>query len=228
MNPRISSQVREVVFGMEDGMVSTMGAITGIAVATGNPFVVLVSGFVIISVESISMGVGSYLSNKSEKDVNLKKIDEEKSELIKYPEAEKEELYVMYCQNGWSKEVARTMADEASQKPDLLLSEMTYHELKIVSDNLGKPFENAIFMGVSYVLGGGLPLLPYLLFPVPLALGISIPLTMAGIFLLGSVTTRFTGRKWWKAGFEMFVLAGIAAGVGYGVGRIADVVITRS
>ena len=71
--PGIVSAIREIVFGMEDGMVSTMGAITGIAVGSGNHFVVVLSGLVIIAVESISMGVGSYLSSKSQKEVRARK-----------------------------------------------------------------------------------------------------------------------------------------------------------
>src|SRR3989338_5452577 len=64
------SIIREIVFGMEDGLVSTMGAVTGIAAASQNHFIVILSGVVIIAVESISMGVGSYLSTKSENEID--------------------------------------------------------------------------------------------------------------------------------------------------------------
>ena len=93
---RITSMIREVVFGMEDGMVSTLGAITGIATATNSHFVVVLSGLVVISVESISMGVGSYLSNKSEDDVEKRKLFEEKQELKHFPDEEREELEDIY------------------------------------------------------------------------------------------------------------------------------------
>lgn len=225
---RVSSRVREVVFGMEDGMVSTMGAITGIAAATRDPFIVLLSGFVIIAVESISMGVGSYLSSKSEKEVKLKKISEERGEIAQYPDAEAKELYELYIKNGWSEDLAKKMVKEASKKHGLFLNEMACHELKIIPDSLEEPLENAFFMGISYVIGGAIPLVAYLFLPVPFALMVSIPLTMVGIFILGVFTTKFTGRRWWKAGMEMFLLAAAAALVGYGVGRIADMLIARS
>ncbi len=225
LNPRISSRVRETVFGMEDGLVSTMGAITGIAAATRDPFIVLLSGFVIVAVESVSMGVGSYLSSKSEKEVKLNKIREEKQELKDYPQSEEDELYALYVESGWSEELAKKMVKEASKKPALFLNEMAFHELKIIPDNLEAPLDNAVFMGISYVIGGAVPLLPYLFLPVPIALMLSVPFTMIGIFVLGVVTTKFTGRTWWKAGVEMFLLASAAALVGYGVGRLADMVI---
>ena len=74
---------REMIFGMEDGMVSTLGAITGIAAASGSYFAVILAGLVIISVESISMAVGSYLSSKSAKNIEERMLVEEKTELIK-------------------------------------------------------------------------------------------------------------------------------------------------
>ena len=77
---------REMIFGIEDGMVSTLGAITGIAAASENYFMVILAGLVIISVESISMAVGSYLSSKSAKSIEERMIREEKTELKKFPD----------------------------------------------------------------------------------------------------------------------------------------------
>ena len=87
-----TSFIREGIFGMEDGLVSTFGAITGIAAATGDQFTIMLSGLVIISVESISMAVGSYLSSKSERSIDERKLSEEKIELKQYPKEEQEEL----------------------------------------------------------------------------------------------------------------------------------------
>ncbi|MEK7103113.1 MAG: VIT1/CCC1 transporter family protein, partial [Patescibacteria group bacterium] len=168
-----------------------------------------------------------YLSSKSEKEVELKKISEEREELRDHRVAEEHELHELYMKNGWSEELAKKMVKEASAKPELFLNEMALHELKIIPDNLAEPLQNGFIMGISYIIGGAIPLVPYLLFPVPIALLISIPLTMVGIFVLGVLTTKFTGRAWWKAGFEMFLLAGAAALVGYGVGHIADVILTN-
>ena len=80
-----SALLREIVFGLEDGMVSTLGAVTGIATATGSQFSTLLSGLVVVSVESISMAVGSYLSNKSEKDTDNRKLFEEKDSIVSLP-----------------------------------------------------------------------------------------------------------------------------------------------
>ena len=115
----IIGTIREVVFGMEDGMVSTLGAITGIAAATQNYFIVLLTGFVVVAVESISMAVGSYISSKSKRAIDERKLFEEKEELRNFPAEEKEELVGMYLKDGWPKDLAAQMAEHASQNKDL-------------------------------------------------------------------------------------------------------------
>lgn len=217
-----SSLIREAVFGMEDGMVSTFGAITGIASATQDPFTVALSGLVIISVESISMAVGSYLSSKSEQSIEKRKLHEETIELREYPEEEKEELIGMYVRDGWPKTLAHTMAETASQNKELFLKEMAYRELKVFPESNDSPKKNALAMGLAYIIGGSIPLLPYLLAPIALAIPISTIVTLAGLFLLGVATTKYSHRTWWKAGLEMLILASLAGVIGYGVGQVVD------
>lgn len=222
------SLVREIVFGMEDGMVSTLGAITGIAAAAQNHYLVVLAGFVVISVESISMAVGSYLSNKSEKEIDERKVYEEKTELKEYPEEEKKELIAMYMSEGWPAPLAKEMTEVASKNSKLFLKEMVLRELKIIPDDMGNPLRNGIAMGISYVIGGSLPLLPYILLShISTAITVSIPLTLAGLFLLGVGTSRYSKRAWWKAGLEMLILAALAAAIGYGVGQGVDALVKK-
>ncbi len=223
-----TSLVREVVFGMEDGMVSTLGAITGIAAAANNHYLVVLAGLVVISVESISMAVGSYLSNKSEKEIEERKLFEEKFELKAYPEEEKKELIGMYMKDGWPQALAHQMGEVASQNKKLFLREMSVRELNILPENIGNPLKNGMFMGISYIIGGSIPLLPYILISqIPMAITLSIPITLFGLFCLGVGTSHFSKRSWWKAGMEMLVLAALAALVGYGVGQAVDTLISK-
>lgn len=223
-DPGTSSVIREVVFGMEDGMVSTLGSITGIATAIGNPFTVILAGFVIIGVESISMAVGSFLSSKSEKEIDEAKIEEERIEIEKFPEEEEKELTDMYVADGWPKELAVQMAATAKANPDIMLTEMAYRELGIVPENLENPLKNGLFMFGSYIIGGFVPLFPYVAFPLEIAIFVSIGLTLLGLFALGAATTKFSKRSWWKSGLEMLVLATFAAAVGYAIGQIVSAV----
>jgi len=221
-NHKSLASIRELVFGMEDGMVSTLGAITGIATATGNQFTVILSGLVIIAVESISMSIGSYLSSKSAKGIDERKLAEEKTELKKFPEEEKRELVGMYRADGWPADLAEKMAEAASQNKKLFLQEMAYRELGIVPGKLENPLRNGLVMFSSYVVGGLIPVSAYLFLPLGAAIFISIAVTLFGLFLLGVYTTKFSKRNWFKAGFEMLTLASFAALVGYIVGQLVE------
>ncbi len=219
---RILNKLREIVFGMEDGMVSTLGAITGIAVGSGSHYTVILSGCVIIAVESISMGIGSYVSNKSESDVQSRKLKEEKDEINDFPHEEKEELKNIYVKDGWPSEFAGEMAEVASKNQDLLLHEMAHHELGIIPGKQVSNISKGVAMFFSYVIGGLIPLLPYFIFNLKTALPISICATLIGLFSLGAGTTRFSKRVWWRAGAEFLLLASIATVVGYFIGKAVE------
>lgn len=226
-NSRFIPVIRELVFGMEDGMVSTVGAVTGIAAGTQNHFIVVLAGLVIIAVESISMGVGSYISTKSKREVDERKLVEEQEELDQFPGEEKKELEDMYVDGGWPEPLAKDMAETASKNKTLFLNEMAYRELKVFPGALEEPVKSGVVMGVAYVIGGLIPLVPYLFFPLSFAAPWSIVFTLVGLFLLGSLTTKFSRRVWWRAGFEMLFVGGVAIAVGYGVGRGADAMLSR-
>ena len=221
-NGKNESTLRELVFGMEDGMVSTLGSITGIAVTTQDPFITLLAGLVIVGVESISMGVGSYLSTKSVQAVDIRKLMEEKEEIKEFPKEEEDELVGMYVTEGWSLPLAKKMAAEAAKNNELFLREMAYRELKIIPDQFEDPKKNGIVMLLSYIVGGTIPLAPFFILPIFVALAVSIGITLAGLFLLGVYSASFSKRNWFRAGAEMFLLASLAATVGIIVGQVVE------
>jgi predicted membrane protein (TIGR00267 family) len=202
--------LKEVVFGIEDGMVSTLGSLMGVAVGSGNPQMVVLAGIVIISVESISMGIGSYLSNRSQEEMEREEIKEEKEELKKFPTEEKRELYLTYIKNGWTEELAEKMSEEASQNKRLFLNEMIIHELKINGVIKSLALKSGLAMFFAYILGGIIPLSSFLLLPIHKAIYFSVITTLTGLFILGMSTTKFTKRSTVKSGFRMLIIGGIA------------------
>jgi len=221
-NSKIISVLREIVFGVEDGIISTLGVLIGIAAGTNERFVVIISGIVVIVVESISMGVGSYLSAKSVREVDKNKLEEEETEIKEFSEKEKRELFEMYIKDGWSEDLANRMVSESSRNKKLFLTEMAHRELHVYPEKLDNPLRGGIIMLLSYVVGGTIPLLPYFFLPISTAILFSIALASLGLFILGSITTKFTKRHWLKAGVEMVLMAGLAALVGYFVGLLAN------
>lgn len=210
--------VREVVFGLEDGMVSTLGAITGIAVGSQHQGTVILAGFVIIAVESISMGIGSYLSSKSEEDVRDRKLMEEQKEIKEHPAEEEQELKRLYTDDGWPEKLAHEMARAASERPDLILKEMALRELHIFPHRGSNSLKEGLIMFASYVVGGCVPMLSYFLLPIKTATPLSIAITLIGLFTIGGLTTKLTKQPFIRSGIRMLVVGSIALGVGFVVG----------
>jgi len=222
-NFALSSLIREIVFGLEDGMVSTLGAITGIAIGSRDRFTVLLAGIVFISVESISMGIGSYLSNKTSKEVDDKNVEEEKEALKKDLPGEKySELVELFSRDGWPPYLSSQMAKFASSNNKLLLMEHELRELGISPLVKQNPIKNAIFMFISYNFGGFIPLISYFCFPISVAVTVSIVTTLMSLFLLGVGTSRFTKTNWIKSGFRTLILGGIALVVGVMIGELVS------
>lgn len=212
--------IRDIVFGIEDGIVSTLGALTGIAVGSREQSIVLLAGFVIIAVESISMGIGSYLSRRSEEDVKERKLNEEQSEIERYPTEECEELLTLYCRDGWPKSIAQKMTETAAADPKLMLKEMALRELRILPSHGSHSINGGLAMFVSYIVGGLIPLAAYLALPIANAIPLSIVISLIGLFCLGAVTTHFTKQSSLASGLRMLAIGGIALIVGVTVGFI--------
>ncbi|MFA5791430.1 MAG: VIT1/CCC1 transporter family protein [Candidatus Paceibacterota bacterium] len=205
---------REIFFGIEDGMVSTLGSITGIAIGSNNHATVILAGIVIVSVESISMGIGSYLSNHSQEEVEKREKEEEKEGLEKFPKEEKEELYQMYLDTGWSENLARQMSEEASKNKKLILEEMITHELKIPDGKKSISIKGGFYMFFAYILGGFIPLFSYLILPLKNAIPFSIGITLIGILTLGIITAKFTKQPVIKSSLKVLFIGGTALAAG--------------
>lgn len=221
-NSRFVQSLRDVVFGLEDGMVSTLGAITGIAIGSQNHFTVLLSGFVIIAVESISMGIGSYVSNQSNRDRDISQLHEQKKDLVNQMEIEKKDLLAIYQKDGWPNDLAKQMAEVVSQNKKLMLKEKALHELSVLPDQNNSPKITGVFMFFSYTLGGLVALTPYLFLSVKVAMPISIAATLLGLFLVGVFTSIYTKKSWFKSGLKVLLIGTLALGAGILIGELAS------
>ncbi len=219
-----SSKIREVIFGLEDGMVSTLGAITGIAVGSDDPFVVILAGVVLISVESFSMAIGSYISNQSEYEINQQIIEEEKEEIRDYPEQESEELLQLFVRDGWPKDLAQQMTEAAAKKPELMLNEMVHRELLITHESASSAFKNSLLMFFSYMAGGALPIIAYLLLPIKQAMPVSVGVTLLGLFSIGVYTANYAKASWLKSGLRILLLGVVSLSIGYLIGEAASLI----
>lgn len=221
MSDLIRDRLRDAVFGTQDGLISTMGALVGIAVGTQSAKAVVIAGLAIVGVESLSMAAGSYLSSKSQKQYLDHLIAEEKEAIEKDPEGEKREIWQMYRARGYREEEIAILQRRLLSDKKLLLEDMAHKELGISLERLEEPLGNALVMGTAYIIGGLVPVIPYFVFSVHTAIAFSILVTFLALFAFGGLKGRVVHQSWWRSGIEMLVIAGLASAAGYGIGLIA-------
>lgn len=214
-------RLRELVFGLEDGLVSTMGVVTGVASGTGDRMIIILSGIVVIFVEALSMAAGSYLSSKSESELENKMLEEERHEIRTQPGKERKELEDYYKKRGFPEDERKLIADRFMADEDMLLEEMMHRELGIHPHRQERPVQNAAVMWGSYMLGGVVPLIPYLLWsPAQATIFASVSFTAGMLFLVGAFKGHIVHLSKIKSGAEMALIGMGAGAVGYVVGAI--------
>ncbi len=219
LKDELRANIREIVFGLEDSLVSTLGAVTGIATGTGNAYVVILSGTVLIFVEALSMSAGSYLSSKSAKEaIEIQKV-EQKSKFLQSQLSNGEDVLQFLEKKGCD-------AKELHQITELLQKERKgwEKELQACSVHGGPmqpeaPIRAAFVMGIFYLAGGLFPLTPYILLPVSQAILPSIIITAVVLFLLGYFKGKIVHGDAIKSAMEMTAISLTAALVGFGIGR---------
>jgi VIT1/CCC1 family predicted Fe2+/Mn2+ transporter len=212
------SSIRDIIFGMNDGLLSMFSLVTGVAGGTTNNSVVILAGLAGAIAGAISMAAGAYVSTKAEKEVLEKHLQMERSELETMPEAEEEELALMYELKGISHAKAKSIAKSIMSKKDTALETMAREELGFAPGETGDPLKAALMSGVSFTLGSSLPVLPWVFIPGRLALYTSIGLSLGGFFIAGVCRTLVTGKNPWKSGLEMFAIGTGSALITYLIG----------
>lgn len=217
------TNIREIVFGVQDGMVSTLGAVTGVAIGSASTPTVILAGLAIIAVESVSMAIGSYISSHSEGKLSERVIEEEREEIQDCPECEAIEAKELFMRDGWPEALAEQMAQAAEKDQKLMLREMAYRELGVNPHQKDGSIRDGVVMFFAYIVGGLVPLTPYFFLPIEQAMPISIPVALIGLFILGVIVARYTAQSWVRSGVRLLVFGSIALAVGYAVGILFGV-----
>lgn len=223
-NNGLLGSIRELVFGLEDSLVSTLGVVVGVGAGTADAKVVMLSGVVLVIVEALSMAAGSFISSKSHREMLEQAVKEEEWEIENEPEEEKEELRAMYKMRGFSDDEVEILVRRVTADKKLWLEEMMSKELKINAADLEEPGKNAFVMFFSYLAGGVIPIVPFALLAVPSAMAVSAALTIFTLFVIGFIKGRVLSHDGWKSGLELMLVSSAAAGIGYLIGKAAAAV----
>ena len=211
-------RLREVVFGAQDGILSTVALVTSVAVALDSQTAVLVAGLAAAAAGMISMATGAWLGSRAELDVKRAEIEREALELEEKPGEEFAELVVAFQREGKSYEEAREMADEIAQDKDLWLRTMAEKELGISMEETTSPVKDAAVMGVSFILAALVPIVPHMFLTGYLAISVSVGAALAGLFALGSIKGRLVRKSPVLQGLEILGIGAVSAAIGFGLG----------
>ena len=218
-------RLREVVFGAQDGILSTVALVTSVAVAIGSSSTVLLAGLAAALAGMISMASGAYLGSRAEQDVQRAEILREARELEENPAEELAELVVIFQREGKTYEEANALADEISQDRDLWLRTLVEKELGISPNETTNPIKDALVMGTSFVVASMVPIAPYLFLESRPAIGISVAGSLLGLFILGMGKGRMVGKSPILQGLEILGIGAVSAGIGFALGDVIPRII---
>src|SRR3982751_6133672 len=182
--------LRAAVFGMNDGLVSNVSLILGIAGVTADPHTVLLTGIAGMTAGAFAMAAGEYVSVQSQRELYEHQIGLEREELKQYPEAEAQELALIYAAKGLPTREADRLAHRLIADPEHALDTLAREELGLNPAELGSPWGAAIASFLAFATGAALPLLPYI-FVSGNALMYSIAVTAIGLFTVGALLSLF-------------------------------------
>ena len=218
--------VRDMIFGANDGLVSTLAFVAGVVGAITNPSIVLLSGVAELFAGTISMAVGSYQSSKSELEVLEREGQRKKVKKGKTPEEEREALIKFYEAEGFKRGEAEAIVDRVVKEKYLPLQATTVEQLGLAPEELGSPAKAGVLCGVSFGLAALVPILPFAL-PIDIwdAMIVSVVGTVATLFGVGAMKTIFSRRNWVRSGLEMMGIGASAAAITYLIGSLFSMII---
>jgi VIT1/CCC1 family predicted Fe2+/Mn2+ transporter len=216
--------LRAAVLGANDGLVSNMSLVMGVSGAAVSNATILITGVAGLLAGSISMALGEWLSVQSSRELAGKQIELEAEELESSPDLERKELSLIYQAKGMDEQSAEKLSLKVFENKEIALETLTKEELGIDQEELGgSAWEAAITSFFLFGIGAIIPVLPFLFSSSSSAIFLSMILSVAGLFLIGSAVTLFTGRSILFSGFRQVLFGVVAAAITYAIGRIIGV-----
>ena len=219
--------LRAAVLGANDGLVSNLSLVMGVAGADLAGRTILVTGLAGLLAGSCSMALGEWLSVNTARESAQRQIATEAAELEQVPEEEKEELSLIYQAKGLPEDLAKSLAEQLIANKKTALDTLVREELGIDPEELGgSPWSAAAASFALFALGAIFPVAPYFGLASGAAVIASLMASGVALFLIGAGTTLFTGRAVWFSGVRQLLVGFAAAGVTFGLGKLIGAAVT--
>jgi vacuolar iron transporter family protein len=218
--------LRAAVLGANDGLVSTLSLIMGVAGAAFSIPTVLTTAVAGTLAGACSMAMGEWISVQSARELYQRQIAAERDELESAPAEEKEELVLIYQSKGFGPEEARGIAERVFAEPASALDTLVREELGINPEDLGgSAWTAAAASFLVFLVGALIPAAPLLIFSAGTAIVASAVASAVGLFLIGAAITVFTGGNTLRHGLRQLAIGAAAAAVTFGAGRLFGVAV---
>jgi len=229
-----ASYFKEIIYGGIDGIVTTFAVVAGFSgAALSNEtttqlsfLVVLLFGFANLFADATSMGLGNFLSVRSEQDLYKTERDKETREVRENPDMEYEETVTIMMQKGFTEDDARTLASIYQKNEEYWVDFMMNHELEMPDPRDENPMLTGFATFFAFIVFGAIPLLPFMFLSTATAASafeLSIIGTFSALVVLGLLKWRVIGHSLWKSLFEVVTVGGVAAVIAFAVGSFFSI-----
>lgn len=215
-----SGSLRAAVFGVNDGLVSNTSLVMGFAGSGAGSSTILFAGLAGLLAGAFSMAAGEYLSMSGQRESFQHEIDLEEAELRDDPEAETEELALIYRAKGLDADEADKIAKTIMKDRETALDTMAREELGLDPDDLGSPWSAALSSLIAFAIGAVVVVLPYLFGSGTAALVTAIGLAAVALFAVGASLGLLTGRPALRSGLRQLLVGGVAALLVFAIGHM--------
>ncbi len=214
-HPHGGDWLRDVVFGLNDGLVTTLVFIIAVSSVAHSQLVLI--AFSELLAGGISMGLGGFLSARTAREVLQQRIATERREIREEPEEERAELRAIYREKGLRGALLDRVVGQLTADEERWLRAMVRDELGIIEDQRERPWLQGLIVGISFMLGALVPILPFLT-PLPRPQWWAFGLTALMAVLLGAMKARFTLKGPLRNGIELLLIVGVGTLAGVGIG----------
>ncbi len=216
-----SATVRDVVIGMSDGLTVPFALAAGLSGTVSSTTIVVVAGLAEVAAGSIAMGLGGYLAARTDRDHYEAEREREWRETVEIPEVEIEEVAGVFRGYGMAEQDIGPVVSAICSDRKRWVDFMMRFELGFEEPDPLRARNSALTIAVSYILGGLVPLSPYMVVStLHLALLVSIGVTLVALFVFGYVKGRLTGIAPLRGGVQTVIIGGLASAAAYGLARL--------
>ena len=208
--------VRDIVIGMSDGLTVPFALAAGLSGAVASTGIIVTAGLAEIAAGSIAMGLGGYLAAKSDLEHYESERTREQMEVKEKPTAETTEVVEVFQSYGLTSEEIAPIVERLRNRPEAWVDFMMRFELGLEKPDPKRALTSALTIAGAYILGGAIPLAPYMLLAsATVALGLSILVTLAALLIFGYIKGRFTGPRPLRSALQTALIGGLAAFVAF-------------